>query len=153
MGREREIDTETGPQGSFPTTLWTVVLKAGAASETVRRSALEELIRTYWRPVYVYIRRKSGDRESAKDHTQGFFAALLERDAFQGLTPQGGKFRSYLLTVLRNFLADATDRAQALKRGGGKVTVGIDFEAVDREADLLIPSHESPEEAFRRNGP
>src|SRR6185295_8090486 len=150
MGREREVGTETGPQAPFPTTMWTVVVNAGAGSETVRREALESLIRSYWRPVYSYVRRKTGDRETAKDHTQGFFAALLERDAFQGITPHGGKFRSYLLTTLRNFLADASDHARALKRGGGRATVGLDFEAVDQESDLLPPSQESPEEAFRK---
>lgn len=150
MSQERDIDTETRGPTPFPTTLWTVVLNAGARSESVRRDALEELIRVYWRPVYFYIRRKNGDREAAKDHTQGFFAALLERDALQGITPRGGKFRSYLLTVLRNYLADASDRAQALKRGGGKVVAGIDLEAVDLEAEVLSASNVTPEEAFRK---
>jgi len=150
MGREREIDTETGPRSPFPTTLWTVVLNAGAASESVRRSALEELIALYWRPVYVFIRRRNGDREAAKDLTQGFFATLLERDAFNGLRPEGGKFRSYLLTTLRNHLADAADHARALKRGGGHAAVPMDFEAAERDSDQIPPSNESPEETFRK---
>lgn len=144
----REIGTESGPQTHFPTTLWTVVLQAGAGAEGIRRNALEQLIRTYWRPVYFFIRRRDKDRESAKDLTQDFFASLLERDAFQGLTPEGGKFRSYLLTVLRHFLSDASDHDRALKRGGGKVTVQMDFDAAERDADPT-PSAQ-PEDVFRK---
>lgn len=149
MSRERDIGTETGPQGPFPTTLWTVVLNAAASSETQRREALESLIRTYWRPVYLYVRRRNGDREAAKDLTQGFFAVLLERDGFQGLRPEGGKFRSYLLTALRNFLADASDHARALKRGGDRRIQGLDFDALDRAERPESPD-ETPEETFRR---
>lgn len=149
MAREREIDTETRGRTPFPTTLWTVVLEAGAESEPVRRNALEALIRTYWRPVYFYIRRRNGDRESAKDLTQGFFARLLEREAFDGLRRDGGKFRSYLLTALRNFLSDAAGRDHALKRGGGRVLVPMDFESVERDAEPAAAT-ESPDDAFRR---
>lgn len=142
MGREREAGTESGPKAPFPTTLWTVVLDAGADSEAVRREALEELIRSYWRPVYAYVRRRGGDPETAKDLTQGFFAALLEREAFRGLSREGGKFRSYLLSTLRNFLADASDHARALKRGGG--VPAMDFDAVD------VVAGETPDESFRK---
>lgn len=150
MSRGRDIDTETRGQTPFPTTLWTVVLEAGASSATVRRHALEELIRSYWRPVYFYIRRRNGDRESAKDLTQGFFAMLLEREAFAGLTPDGGKFRSFLLTALRHFLSDAAEHARALKRGGDRQALAMDFEAAEREAALPSAPAESPDEAFRR---
>lgn len=150
MGPEREIDTEAGPPAPFPTTLWTVVLEAGAASEPVRRGALEELIRSYWRPVYAFVRRRTNDREAAKDLTQGFFAAVLERDAFRGLEREGGKFRSFLLAALRNHLADASDQARALKRGGDRVRVPMDVERVERESAGLPPSSESPDVAFRK---
>lgn len=149
MARKREIDTETRGRTPFPTTLWTVVLEAGAESEAVRRNALEALIRTYWRPVYFYIRRRNGDRESAKDLTQGFFAVLLEREAFDGLRPDGGKFRSYLLTALRNFLSDAAGRDRALKRGGGQLAVPMDFESVERDSEPAVAT-ESPDDAFRK---
>lgn len=150
MSRERDIDTETGQRSPFPTTLWTVVLNAGADSEAVRRSALEELIRVYWRPVYFYIRRRNPDRESAKDLTQGYFAAVLERDTFQGVTPDGGKFRSYLLTTVRNYLSDAADHARALKRGGGRSPLRLDFDAVENDTDPAPADGENPEDGFRR---
>lgn len=150
MAAERNIDTETGPGSPFPTTLWTVVLNAGGGSQSLRRDALDELIRTYWRPVYLYVRRRNGDREAAKDLTQGFFAVLLEREAFQGLTPEGGKFRSYLLTALRHYLADAADHVRAVKRGGNHVIQGLDFDALDQTAESPAGSGESPDEAFRK---
>lgn len=146
MGREREVDTEAGPKPIFPTTLWTVVLNAGAASEPVRRGALEELFKSYWRPVYAYVRRRGSDPETAKDLTQSFFAAVLERDVLRGLSPEGGKFRSYLLTTLRNYLADASDHARAQKRGGGVPALPIDLEAVERD----VATADSPDESFRR---
>jgi RNA polymerase sigma-70 factor (ECF subfamily) len=150
MNREPDIGTGTGAPFTFPTTLWTVVLNAGAESESVRRQALEHLIRIYWRPVYFFIRRRNPDREAAKDLTQSYFAAVLERDAFQGLTPQGGKFRSYLLTTVRNFLGDEGDRARALKRGGGRSILPLDFDAVERDAEQMPVDGEHPEDGFRR---
>lgn len=150
MDQGRDIDTETRGRSPFPTTLWTVVLDAGSSSPPVRRQALGELIRAYWRPVYFYIRRRNGDRESAKDLTQGFFATLLEREAFDGLSPHGGKFRSFLLTALRRFLSDAAEHARALKRGGDREILAMDFEAVERDAAAPSAGSEGPDEAFRR---
>jgi RNA polymerase sigma-70 factor (ECF subfamily) len=105
--------------GWFATTHWSVVLaaKAGAASDGA--AALERLCQTYWQPLYSYIRREGHDANEAQDLTQEFFARLLARDYLKSVRPQKGKFRSFLLAYLKNFLSEQRRRNGAQKRGGG----------------------------------
>src|SRR5262245_55219448 len=110
----------------FTTTHWSVVLaaKRGDSSEAV--AALEKLCRTYWPPLYAYIRREGHDATEAQDLTQEFFARLLETDFLGRLHDRRGKFRSFLLTFLKHFLAEQRRKAGAQKRGGGKVFISFD---------------------------
>jgi RNA polymerase sigma-70 factor (ECF subfamily) len=101
-----------GAKRSFQSTLWTVVLAAKDPSSPDRREALQQLIETYWKPVYLFIRRRGNDREASKDLAQGFFTALLERQFLQYVQRDRGKFRTFLLTALEHFMADEHDRAQ-----------------------------------------
>ena len=78
----------------FPTTHWSVVLAAGESSSPATQAALEQLCRTYWYPLYVYVRRRGSSPEDAQDLTQGFFERLLERDLLADLRPTGARFRS-----------------------------------------------------------
>jgi RNA polymerase sigma-70 factor (ECF subfamily) len=134
MTRETEIG---GDEFRFQPTAWNIVQGAKAGS----REALDRLIAVYWKPVYAFIRRRGHDVESAKDLTQGFFASVLERDFFQAVRADKGRFRSYLLGALAHYLSDAYDRARAKRRGG-------DWNFVHAEADLASVSP-TPEEAFR----
>lgn len=138
-----------GARKGFQSTLWTVVLAAKDPESADRRSALQTLIGTYWKPVYLFIRRKGNDRETGKDLAQGFFAALLERNFLQYVQRDRGKFRTFLLTALEHYMADEHDRAQALKRGGGRQAIPIDFAAA--EAAMRIPASEAPDRLFRRD--
>jgi RNA polymerase sigma-70 factor (ECF subfamily) len=135
----------------FATTRWTLVLTAAnEPSSPQRRAALEQLCRAYWYPLYAYIRRRGHDAHAAEDLTQGFFARLLERDDLSGLTRDGGKFRSFLLTALNHFLANEYERSRALKRGGGLRLVSLD-EPTGEDRYVLEPSHtESPDRLFER---
>lgn len=110
----------------FAATHWSVVLAAGRASPQQRAQALETLCRIYWQPLYTYIRRLGSDVPDAQDLTQGFFAHLLSGNCLQTVSPARGKFRSFLLATLKNFLADERDRAVAAKRGGGQILLGFD---------------------------
>jgi RNA polymerase sigma-70 factor (ECF subfamily) len=101
------------PDGLFATTLWTVVLKAGGAETTQARSALERLCQSYWYPLYAHARRRGHSPHDAHDLVQGFFADLIERSPFQQLSPDKGRFRSFLLAALNNFMADEWDRRNA----------------------------------------
>jgi RNA polymerase sigma factor (sigma-70 family) len=110
----------------FVTTHWSVVLEA-KGNDSVRASeALETLCRIYWRPLYAFIRRNGYTRADAQDLTQEFFSRLLSKDYLRHLRDQRGKFRSFLLTFVKHFLADERDRATAQKRGGGQVALSLD---------------------------
>ena len=109
----------------FATTHWSVVLEAQGESPAAQ-DALEKLCRTYWRPVYSFIRRQGVGIEEAEDFTQGFFALLLERRDLDAVRREKGRLRSYLLTSLKHFLASEQRRAMAVKRGKGQRVVALD---------------------------
>jgi RNA polymerase sigma-70 factor (ECF subfamily) len=115
----------------FPTTHWSVVLAAGDSAHPSFRDALSELCNLYWAPVRSFVRRRVGDDALADDLTQGFFAGLLERGALAAADQDRGRFRGFLLTSVKYYLADQWDRGRALKRGGGERPLSID----DRSAD------------------
>jgi RNA polymerase sigma factor (sigma-70 family) len=110
---------------TFATTHWSVVLAAQGASPAADE-ALEELCRTYWGPVYTYLRLSGTRPEEAEDLTQGFFATLLERKGLNAVRKEKGRLRFYLLGSLKNFLADERRRAIAQKRGNGESLISFD---------------------------
>ncbi len=110
---------------AFTTTHWSVVLAAQGPSPAAEE-ALEKLCRTYWRPIYGFVRRQGVGPEEAKDLTQGFFALLLERRDFDAVRKEKGRLRSYLLTSLKHFLTNERNRAIAIKRGEGQRLIPLD---------------------------
>lgn len=142
-GNDQLLSALQGAAG-FRSTHWSVVLAAGRAGAPAAQEALEQLCRTYWYPLYAYVRRRGNPPEEAKDLTQGFFADLLERHDLASVAPEQGRFRSFLLTALNHYLANQWDRTRARKRGGGKAALSLDDEvAEDRyrleSADLTTP--------------
>ncbi len=138
------------PGGIFATTHWTVVLAAGRTDSNQADVALEELCRTYWYPLYAYVRRQGRSREDAEDLTQGFFARLLEKNYLEGVSSEKGKFRAFLLMALKRFMANEWDRANSQKRGGGVLPLSLDWQ--DAETRYQInPAHElSPDKLYDR---
>jgi DNA-directed RNA polymerase specialized sigma24 family protein len=133
--------------GLFPTTRWTLILEAQEGPQA-RRRALEELLAVYWRPLYIYLRRRGRDAAAAEDAVQGFFLRLLEADDFLlRLSPDRGHFRGYLKTGLDHFLSNQYARDQAQKRGGGVRVVPLDTAVIERE---LPAAPEDPALAFDR---
>ncbi len=114
------------PVGLFATTQWSVVLEAGKQDLQKAAEALEKLCRTYWRPLYVYVRRNGYSPEDAQDLTQAFFTRLLDKNALADIRREGGKFRSYLLTAIKNFLINDRERLRAQKRDERKVAFSLD---------------------------
>lgn len=142
------IDTVAAP-ARFVTTHWSVVLAAGQSSSAKASDALTQLCRTYWYPLYAYVRRKGYKPEEAQDLTQELFTRLLAGNYFSSVDPRKGKFRSFLLASLEHFLAKEWTRAQRLKRGGGAKLLSLDDDAEDRYK--LEPSHEAtPAKIFER---
>ena len=121
-GRVGTEDTDSEPQargGVFATTHWSVVLAAGDPASPTASAALETLCRTYWYPLYAYLRRSGHPPADAEDLVQGFFLHLLRLELLHSVQREGGRFRSFLLTALKHFLWDEKAKAAAQKRGGG----------------------------------
>jgi RNA polymerase sigma-70 factor (ECF subfamily) len=111
------LDSSGSPE-RFHTTHWSLVAAARDRTSPEAQRALAELCEAYWYPLYAFIRRSGHASEEARDLTQEFFAKLLEKDYLAGVDREKGKFRSFLLTTCKHFLANERDRAAALKRGG-----------------------------------
>src|SRR6266516_4576619 len=116
---------------NFATTHWSVVLTAGDSASPQVAEALEQLCRTYWYPLYAYVRRSGHSPEDGEDLTQAFFARLLEKRQLKSAQRERGKFRSFLLTSLKHFLTNEWHRARAVKRGAG--APHFHFDAVEVE--------------------
>lgn len=131
-------------------TRWTLVLRARGKSPDAE-IALGELCEAYYTPVLAFIRISARDEEKARDLTQEFFARLLARRGLETVDPGRGRFRSFLLGAVKNFLADQSDRAQAAKRGGGQAPVSIDSSADGTTTTTLqIPTAPPPDTLFDR---
>jgi RNA polymerase sigma factor (sigma-70 family) len=126
MGHVHPVPSSPGAGEWFATTHWSVVLLAAGNSEPNSREALETLCASYWYPLYAYVRRAGRTVEDAQDLTQEFFARLLEKQYLGLATPERGRFRTFLLSSLKNFLANDWKRAHRQKRGGDVPTVSID---------------------------
>ncbi len=120
---------------AFATTHWSVVLTAQDESPAAQE-ALEKLCRTYWRPIFSFVRRQGVGPEEAEDLTQGFFALLLERRDLNAVRKEKGRLRSYLLVSLKHFLADERRRAMAIKRGKGQRLIALEELRANERADM-----------------
>jgi len=126
----------------FPSTSWSVVLAAGKSQgePEISQAALAELCQTYWAPLYSFVRSRGYTVHDAQDLTQSFFAYLLEHKIYARVDRQKGKFRSFLLASVKNFLTHEADRARTLKRGGGHEFLPL-HEDLAKEAESLFQTH------------
>jgi RNA polymerase sigma-70 factor (ECF subfamily) len=134
----------------FATTHWTAVLAAGDRDPQQARAALEELCRSYWYPLYVFVRSRTASREDAEDLTQAFFARLLEKNFLAGLSSDKGRFRAFLLAALKHFRANEWDRAKRQKRGGGQTVLSLDWQDADTRYAVEPADHLSPDKLYDR---
>ncbi|HEX8294986.1 MAG TPA: sigma-70 family RNA polymerase sigma factor [Chthoniobacteraceae bacterium] len=140
----------SGSGGAFAQTRWTQVLAAADREHPETQEALAALCRTYWPPLYSYVRRRGHSQADAEDLTQGFFARLLRLDSLGQVRRERGRFRSFLLASLRHYLADESDRQRAAKRGSGLV-VSINAEEAETgyQREAADPAA-APDAAFDR---
>lgn len=143
------MNSSAQPSG-FATTQWSVVLRAAQPEDSAARAALELLCRRYWFPLYVFARRRAATIDEAQDLTQEFFARLLEKNSLSAASPERGRFRSFLLTSLKNFLANEWDRANAQKRGGGRERLSLDWQSGESRLSLEPVHLNTPEREFER---
>src|SRR6266581_1756946 len=141
--------TSTG-DGWFKTTHWTVVLSAREKDGIAAREALASLCSTYWYPLYAFIRRRGSSPHEAEDLTQEFFFRFLERHSLESVQPAAGKFRSFLLICLKNFLANERERSQAQRRGGGHSVISLDSAEAETRYSVEPVDKLTPEAVFER---
>ncbi|MDB6171873.1 MAG: hypothetical protein JWL59_1184 [Chthoniobacteraceae bacterium] len=132
----------------FLTTRWSVVLTAQEGAASGAHEALEILCRSYWYPLYAFVRRSGHGPHDAQDLTQEFFARLLEKNWLHSAAPERGRFRTFLLVAMKRFLAKEWHRASAQKRGGGTMLLPLD--TVDAERRYAGEPVLAAEEVFER---
>lgn len=135
---------------TFATTHWSLVLSARNLESPESKQAIATLCEAYWYPLYAYLRRHGHDSGEAADLTQGFFARMLEKKTFERIAPNAGKFRSFLITALKHFVANERDRARAKKRGGGQEVFSLDFHSAESQYALEPVDEHSPDKMFDR---
>jgi len=136
--------------GGFVTTHWSVVMAAGKGHSAQATEALEQLCRTYWYPLYAFVRRHVSEAHDAEDLTQEFFTRFLAKEYFGRADPTLGRFRSFLLACLKNFLAEQQRQARRLKRGGGQTPLSWDSQTAEERYRLEPADPMTPEQIYDR---
>ena len=138
------------PRSVFATTHWSVVLSAGQDDSPQSTEALETLCRTYWYPLYVYIRRRGHGVEDAQDLTQQFFTHFLQKGRFRVADRGRGRFRTFLLHALQHFLINEWKHAHRLKRGGGTPCFSLDADDAEHRYAADAAALMTPERVYEK---
>ncbi|MBL8821629.1 MAG: sigma-70 family RNA polymerase sigma factor [Planctomycetia bacterium] len=133
----------------FATTRWSLVAAAGKSDQSKKQDALSELCARYWPPLYAYLRQDGYDRHDARDMTQAFILDLLHRNPWAVADPQRGRFRTFLLSCMKNFLSHEREKKQAHKRGGSKLTFSM-YQVEGEQAYQAVAREASPEVLFEK---
>ena len=141
---------ENEPPLRFQTTHWSVVLCASAGQAEDRQAALTRLMENYWYPLYAFARRAGNNHHDALDRTQSFFAHVLESAALESVSPEKGRFRTFLLTSFRNFMSNEHRFEEAQRRGGGVDTISLHGPEFERRFEQELTIEDAPEYAFDR---
>ena len=135
---------------NFETTHWSLVCSAGQHDPSVARNAIAELCQQYWYPLYAFLRRKGYRETDCEDIVQAFLMQMIESEAFEKADQKRGRFRTFLLTSLENFVCNWHAREQTLKRGGGRQRTSLDLRDPDGHLLQEIADHRSPEDEYHR---
>jgi RNA polymerase sigma-70 factor (ECF subfamily) len=133
-----------GPNHEFDTTSWSLIRAVGDVQ------AFDTFVRIYWKPLYFFVRQHGQDNESAKDIVQDFLTSVLERGTLSKADPTRGRFRTFLLASLTNYMKDRAKAAARQKRGGDQTILSLDFATGEREYTLEVASGENPETVLHR---
>jgi RNA polymerase sigma-70 factor (ECF subfamily) len=133
-----------GPNHEFDTTSWSLIRAVGDVH------AFDTFVRIYWKPLYFFVRQHGADNETAKDVVQEFLTSMLERGSLAKADPARGRFRTFLLAALTNFMKDRQKAAGRQKRGGDQTILSLDFADGEREYVLEVASGEQPDTVLNR---
>jgi RNA polymerase sigma-70 factor (ECF subfamily) len=148
----QRMDVPAPPSGPvvFATTHWGMVLAAGDSCAPAADAALDQLCRTYWSPVYAFVRCRGHAEADARDLTQEFFRRLLEKKYLKRANPERGRFRSFLISALKHFLINEWAAAQTARRGGGQTVLSWDAETAEAQFQHDAATSLSPEKAYEK---
>jgi RNA polymerase sigma factor (sigma-70 family) len=149
MAEPAQPSTEAAA-GQFAATHWSAIVRAGGPDSHAASEALEQLCRVYWYPLYAFARRHGCSPSDAEDLTQSFFARLLEQNFIARADPEKGRFRTFLLTLFKRFLANEWHREHAQKRGGFRAVVSIDSALAESRFEAEPAHGEQPDALFER---
>lgn len=151
MSQDHEEASGCGASArQFVTTHWSAVVSAGKGGSDQASEALERLCRTYWYPLFAYVRQRGFNPEEAQDLTQAFFLQLIDKRYLAEANPERGRFRSFLLAALGHFLTNEWNKSKAQKRGGGLEFISLQY-ASKMEEQPVDPGHEmTPERIYER---
>jgi RNA polymerase sigma-70 factor (ECF subfamily) len=144
------MDERALPPRRFQTTRWTLVLAAESRSAGDAEAALASLCEAYWSPVYAFIRRSGHDADAARDLTQTFFHRVMETALPGSACPERGRFRSFLLSSVKTFLAHEGDGPQTASRGGGRLPLSLQVQTAERTYQLDAGDDVTPERLYER---
>jgi RNA polymerase sigma-70 factor (ECF subfamily) len=145
-----EFDAAVDQPREFMTTRWSVVLRAADVPSAESDGAMEQLCRNYWYPLYVYVRRQGRSPHDAQDLTQEFFARMMKKKILKIADPARGRFRTFLLCSLKNFLASDWKKSQAGKRGGGVAMLSIDEHDTEQRYTNEPVESQTPEHSYAK---
>ncbi|MCF7972994.1 MAG: sigma-70 family RNA polymerase sigma factor [Phycisphaerae bacterium] len=143
-------NTDKTSQAWFATTRWSVVLSAQDKKSSQCRQALDGLCRTYWYPLYAFVRRQGYPADQAADFTQGFFARCLEKDWLESVDQSKGRFRNFLLAAIKHYMSNERARERAKKRGGGKQIFSLDIATAETRYRIEPETTTTPEQLYER---
>lgn len=140
----------SGDRRDFASTRWTIVLRAAGVRSETSDEAFATLYTSYWESLYSFLRKRGHAPEHAEELIQAFWLFLLEKRVLRHANRDRGRFRSFLLTALKNFVINDHDREQAQKRGGGVPMLSLDITAAECRFQIEPPTDETPETVFDR---
>lgn len=150
--KDPKSSDQDGGMPAFETTRWTLILRAGGdGDDGASQAALTDLCRAYWLPLYIYIRRRGHSAHDAEDLAQGFFVDLIGRGAVKRADRARGRFRTFLLAALTNYLHNARDHAQTERRGGQVEKLSINALEATEVLVQISDNGLSPDQAFDRS--
>jgi RNA polymerase sigma-70 factor (ECF subfamily) len=144
------IPEYTGEGAAFCTTRWSVVLATKDAASPEAHRALSDLCRSYWYPLYLFVRRTRDNAHDAEDLVQSFFEQLVEQGTMAQADANLGRFRAFLLARLKDFLITDWRKAKRLKRGGGEAPLSVDDPAMEERVRLELAEEQTPATLFDR---
>jgi RNA polymerase sigma factor (sigma-70 family) len=151
MSSGKDHEFPAGEARAFHTTHWSLVAAARDGGESgMQRKALEQLCRTYWQPLYWFVRRKGHSDEDARDLTQGFFEQFIGKSYIDGVDADRGRFRTWLLTAMSRYLINEWDRSRRRKRGGDVQFVPLDGPLAESEIGIAPGDHRTPERIYEQ---